>query len=68
MSKKYQDIPAESPMMADEPMADYELRRTSPAKPTATMTVSGHIPANTISVDEYFDELLGLVHYDYAHL
>ena len=37
-------------------------------QPTKTVSTREHVMANTVSVDEYFDELISQVHQDYADL
>ena len=53
--------------MASEPACTYNnqvSRHTSVNKTTAKEQVM----SSTVSVDEYFDELISLVHKDYANL
>ena len=53
--------------MASEPVAAYEVRRPH-CSPNKCESMRERIMANTVSVDEYFDELISLVHHDYATL
>lgn len=66
MSKTYQDK-QEEPIMAAEPVSAYGVR-TNYAMPTKAVSTKDRIMASTVSVDEYFDELITLVHKDYANL
>ena len=53
--------------MAEEPVATYNV--SSKHLPSSKdMSDGDSIKANTVSVDEYFDELISLVHKDYAGL
>ena len=67
MVKKYPDIEPEPVMVAADPVVAYETSRRyhAPAKDTSTRE---RVMASTVSVDEYFDELVSLVHKDYANL
>ena len=53
--------------MASEPVVAYAAQSTSRVQMKAT-TSKEDILANTMSVDAYFDELISLVHKDYANL
>lgn len=72
MSKKYRNIENE-PDMASEPFLTQEqyitlhkgYRSCSQEKDSSTRE---RVMASTVSVDEYFDELISLVHEDYANL
>ena len=67
MSKKYKPLETDTPSMASEPACTYNnqvSRHTSVNKTTAKEQVM----SSTVSVDEYFDELISLVHKDYANL
>ncbi|MBQ7572382.1 MAG: hypothetical protein IJT19_09115 [Bacteroidaceae bacterium] len=66
MVKKYRDIEPET-VMAAEPVAAYEARRGNYA-PSKSVSTRERVMASTVSVDEYFDELISLVHKDYANL
>ena len=67
MGKTYREIETE-PVMAAEPIAPYTASAyratTTPKKASARERVM----ASTVSVDEYFDELISYVHEDYASL
>ena len=53
--------------MAKEPVATYNV--SSRHLPSSKDMADGDsVKANTVSVDEYFDELISLVHKDYAGL
>ena len=66
MSKKYREIENE-PLKVAEPAAIYAAHSN---RQTTSKGVSPResVMANTVSVDEYFDELISLVHKDYARL
>lgn len=66
MNKKYEDIQDE-PLMASEPAAVYEVKR-SHCSLNKGESIREQIMATTVSVDEYFDKLISLVHEDYANL
>ncbi len=66
MSKSYQDTQNE-PLIASEPAATYGVSSASYAPKTGTIPAK-NVLANTMSVDAYFDELISLVHKDYANL
>ena len=66
MNKKYKDNQDE-PLMSSQPVAAYEVRRPH-CSPNKCESMRERIMANTVSVDEYFDELISLVHHDYATL
>ena len=66
MRKTYRDIRT-NPAMAEEPVATYNV--SSKHLPSSKdMSDGDSIKANTVSVDEYFDELISLVHKDCAGL
>ena len=67
MVKKYPDIESEPVMVAAEPAVAYETSRRyhTPSKGDSTRE---RVMASTVSVDEYFDELIARVHEDYANL
>ena len=67
MIKKYEDAAPEKTTVASESAATYEARSRyhAPAKDASTRE---RIMASSVSVDEYFDELVSLVHKDYANL
>ena len=54
--------------MASEPVAEYDVRSLSSSEHIPVRSVKKPVLANTVSVDEYFDELISLVHHDYADL
>jgi len=62
MSKTYHNIQTDSSMVS-EPMATY--RGSSYLAHTAN-SVRERLLANTVSVDDFFDELISLVRSDYA--
>jgi hypothetical protein len=66
MGKTYQDIETE-PLMAAEPLAEYNVFSSYHA-PSKDVSARERVMANTMSVDEYFDELIAHVHEDYANL
>lgn len=66
MNKTYQPI-QEEPVTAAEPVAVYGVRSTF-AAPKKNVTSSEGLMASTVSIDEYFDELIDLVRKDYANL
>ena len=43
------------------------ISRTVQNKPTKSVSATERVMASTMSVDEYFDELISQVHEDYAH-
>ncbi len=65
MAKKYPDIESESVMTAAEPMPELSAIQHTTSKNASTRT---RVMASTVTVDEYFDELISLVHKDYAIL
>ena len=65
MSKSYQDKQNE-PLMASEPAAAYGVPST-PYASNASVISTENVLSNTMSVDAYFDELISLVHKDYAN-
>lgn len=66
MSKTYKDT-KNKPSMASEPAATYGVSSTSYVPNTGAISTED-ILASTMSVDAYFDELISLVHKDYANL
>lgn len=66
MSKTYSETKNESTMAA-EPVVAYATQNASHVQMNAT-TNKEDILAKTMSVDAYFDELISLVHKDYANL
>ena len=65
MSKTYPETKNESTMAA-EPAVAYAAQNTSHV--TMEVPTNKDILATTMSVDAYFDELISLVHKDYANL
>jgi len=66
MSKKYQDM-KEEPLMAAEPLVAYGVDSNHQLS-DEDLSFREKIMAETVSVDEYFDELISLVRKDYANL
>lgn len=64
MSKK-QHIFHDKPEMASEPMPTYNVP-VGYRQSSNRVSTNGRIMSNTMSVDEYFDKLISLVHDDYA--
>ena len=56
MSKTYKDI-HEEPIMASEPVAAYG-EPTTYAMPSKSVPAKERVMSSTVSVDEYFDELI----------
>ena len=52
---------------AGQPVTAYGVRSTH-ATPKKVVSTSERVMASTVSVDEYFDELINLVRKDYADL
>ena len=52
--------------MAAEPTPSYSAVQKQPTAPT--LSPKERLIKETLSVDEYFDELISLVHQDYANL
>ena len=67
MGKKYCDIEAE-PVMAAEDIAPYTENSYHATATPKQVSRREQVMANTVSVDEYFDELISHVHEDYANL
>lgn len=53
--------------MVSEPLATYDVHHTTTIRPRKEGNEDRSL-LNTVSVDEYFDELISLVHQDYANL
>ena len=68
MKKSYPDIPVDSSVMVSEPVAAYGDCSTYSTERTACVSARDQVLANTVSVDQYFDELISQVRYDYANL
>lgn len=67
MEKKYCDIEAE-PVMAAEAIAPYTVSAYNTTTTPKKASARERVMASTVSVDEYFDELISHVHEDYASL
>ena len=63
MSKSYHKLHADSTMRLKEPVFAYDAQDSQHES-----LKSDYPPANTMSVDDYFDELIAQVHKDYANL
>ena len=68
MKKAYPDIQADAPMTASEPVVAYGGSSTYTSERNASVSAREQVLANTVSVDQYFDELISQVHRDYANL
>ena len=55
------------PLIAGEPLAGYSVLSSYHA-PSKNVSTRERVLASTVSVDEYFDELIAHVHEDYANL
>ena len=66
MNKKYPEAKTESTTVA-EPMAVYAVQNAYRTQASDT-SAREHVMASTVSVDEYFDELISQIHADYANL
>lgn len=67
MSKAYKDY-QDKPLHASEPTGSYGVRTDAQSTPLQQESSRDRILASTMSVDEYFDELISLVRQDYANL
>lgn len=67
MEKKYCDIEAE-PVMAAEAIAPYTVNGYYATATPKKASTRERIMDSTVSVDEFFDELISHVHKDYASL
>ncbi len=63
MSKNYHEAQADPIMKMGEPVFAYHVQDSQQAS-----VKSDSLLANTMSVDEFFDELISQVHKDYASL
>ena len=63
MKSETKNNPKQQPMAA-EPMPSYSAVPTQSS--ASTLSSEDKIMKETMSVDEYFDELISLVHQDYA--
>ena len=66
MSKNYNKIKSES-IIVSEPISSYDTRGSHQVIQQNTST-NERVMANTVSVDEYFDELITLVRKDYENI
>ena len=66
MGKTYYETESE-PLMTAEPLAEYSVLGSYHV-PLKNVSERERVMANTVSVDEYFDELIAHVHEDYANL
>lgn len=66
MEKKYRDTETEQ-MMVEEPAATYNVSSSCNIT-SQELPNRNNVMEETVSVDEYFDELISLVHKDYASL
>ena len=66
MGKKYRDTETEQ-LMVGEPVANYNIS-SSRNTTSQELPKRNNVMEETVSVDEYFDELISLVHKDYASL
>lgn len=64
MKKKYQEKQKE-PLIVEEPKSSYGI--TNPDSPSIQSS-KAKIMENTVSVDEFFDNLISLVRSDYANI
>lgn len=62
MKKQYQKK-QKKPLMAEEPKPLYDIKKDS-----ESISHNEGIAKKTVSVDEFFDELISLVRSDYANL
>ena len=65
MGKTYRNVKTD-PMLAAEPACAYGVSNSRPSSKSVSKKKS--VMANTVSVDEYFDQLIAHVHEDYANL
>ena len=66
MSKNYNKIKSESAIVS-EPISSYDTRGSHQVLQQNT-SIKERVMANTVSVDEYFDELITLVRKDYENI
>ena len=64
MKKSYPDKPVDSSVTISEPVAAYGCCSTFSSDSIASVSAREQVLANTVSVDQYFDELISQVHYD----
>ena len=67
MEKKYCEIEAE-PIMAAEAVAPYSISSYHATAMPKKVSTREYVMDSTVSVDQYFDELISHVHEDYASL
>ena len=67
MEKKYCDIETK-PVLAVEAIAPYTVSAYRATTTPKKVSARERVMASTVSVDEYFDELISHVHEDYANL
>ena len=67
MGKTYREIETE-PVMAAEPIAPYTASTYHATTTQKKASAREHVMASTVSVDEYFDELISQVRRDYANI
>ena len=68
MKKSYPDTSLDPSAMVSEPVATYGGCSTYSSERIASVSAIDQVLANTVSVDQYFDELISQVRYDYANL
>ena len=61
MKKSYSDIPVDSSVTASEPVDVYGGCSTYSSEPISSVPAREQVLTNTVSVDQYFDELISLV-------
>lgn len=66
MKKKYQDKQKE-PLKVEEPKSSYGIQNNAES-PSLPSSRKARIMENTVSVDEFFDDLISLVRSDYAEM
>ena len=66
MSKNYNKLESES-VSVSEPITGYETRGSHQVS-QQNISINERVIANTVSVDEYFDELITLVRKDYENI
>ena len=67
MKNSYTDISVDS-VIVSEPVAVYGGSHTYSSERIASVSAREQVQTNTVSVDQYFDELISQVRYDYANL
>lgn len=66
LKKKYQEKQKE-PLKVEEPKLSYGVKNNSET-PSLQSSRKARIMENTVSVDEFFDDLISLVRSDYANI